>query len=56
MSKSAITLRTIGVIHGKHAATKETPILPVYAKGCKGRAEETARRRGREGYKGGAAS
>jgi hypothetical protein len=56
MSESAITFRTIGVIHSEHVAAKETPIQPIYAKVCKGRAEETACRRGREGYKSGAVS
>jgi tRNA (adenine37-N6)-methyltransferase len=39
MSEPAITFRAIGVIHSEHVAAKETPIQPIYAKGCKGRAE-----------------
>jgi len=31
--------KPIGVIHSTHIAADKTPIQPVYAKGCKGRAE-----------------
>ena len=31
--------KPIGVIHSKHIAADKTPIQPVYAKGCKGKAE-----------------
>jgi len=33
---TAITYNQIGVIHSKHIATEQTPIQPVYAKGCHG--------------------
>lgn len=36
---SKITFQPIGVIHSEHIAAEKTPIQPVYAKGCKGRAE-----------------
>jgi tRNA-Thr(GGU) m(6)t(6)A37 methyltransferase TsaA len=39
MSKAAISYTPIGVIHSEHIAAERTPIQPVYAKGCKGRAE-----------------
>jgi len=39
MSENVITYRPIGVIHSEHLAVEETPIQPVYAKGCKGQAE-----------------
>jgi tRNA-Thr(GGU) m(6)t(6)A37 methyltransferase TsaA len=39
MRKTAITYRPIGVIRSGHVAAEETPIQPVYAKGCKGQAE-----------------
>lgn len=39
MSESAITYRPIGVIRSEHTAAEQTPIQPVYAKGCTGRAE-----------------
>lgn len=39
MSKVAITYKSIGVIHSEHVAAEQTPIQPVYAKGCKGQAE-----------------
>jgi len=34
-----ILYKPIGVIHSKHIVADKTPIQPVYAKGCKGRAE-----------------
>lgn len=34
-----IVYKAIGVIHSEHIAAEETPIQPVYAKGCKGWAE-----------------
>ncbi|MDD3250188.1 MAG: tRNA (N6-threonylcarbamoyladenosine(37)-N6)-methyltransferase TrmO [Smithellaceae bacterium] len=36
---SRIWHRPIGVIHSEHTAAEKTPIQPVYAKGCRGRAE-----------------
>jgi len=36
---STVTYRPIGVIRSGHTAAEQTPIQPVYAKGCKGRAE-----------------
>jgi tRNA-Thr(GGU) m(6)t(6)A37 methyltransferase TsaA len=39
MSEDAITYRPIGVIRSGHLVPEETPIQPVYAKGCTGRAE-----------------
>jgi tRNA (adenine37-N6)-methyltransferase len=39
MDEAAITYRPIGVIHSEHFRAEETPIQPVYAKGCQGRAE-----------------
>ena len=39
MSKAAISYNPIGVIHSEHIAAEQTPIQPVYAKGCKGRVE-----------------
>jgi len=36
---SRIWHRPIGVIHSEHTAAEETPIQPVYARGCKGRVE-----------------
>ena len=39
MNKAAISYNPIGVIHSEHIAAEQTPIQPVYAKGCKGRAE-----------------
>jgi len=39
MSETAITYRPIGVIRSDHVAAEETPIQPVYARGCKGKAE-----------------
>jgi len=39
MSENVITYKPIGVIRSEHLAVEETPIQPVYAKGCRGRAE-----------------
>ena len=39
MSKEDITFKPIGVIHSEHVEARQTPIQPVYAKGCKGRVE-----------------
>jgi tRNA-Thr(GGU) m(6)t(6)A37 methyltransferase TsaA len=39
MSDSTITYKPIGVIHSEHVAAGRTPIQPVFAKGCTGRAE-----------------
>ena len=39
MSENVITYKPIGVIRSEHLAVEETPIQPVYAKGCKGQAE-----------------
>jgi tRNA-Thr(GGU) m(6)t(6)A37 methyltransferase TsaA len=34
-----VTYRPIGVIRSEHTSPEKTPIQPVYAKGCRGRAE-----------------
>jgi tRNA-Thr(GGU) m(6)t(6)A37 methyltransferase TsaA len=39
VSASIIAYRPIGVIRSGHVAADKTPIQPVYARGCKGRAE-----------------
>ncbi len=39
MSENLITYRPIGVIRSGHVAADQTPIQPVYAAGCAGRAE-----------------
>lgn len=39
MREANISYSPIGVIHSEHTAARETPIQPVYAKGCKGEAE-----------------
>lgn len=39
MNGRSITLRTIGVIRSEHKIAEETPIQPIYAKGCLGVAE-----------------
>lgn len=39
MNEVVITYRPIGVIRSEHVAAQETPIQPVYAKGCEGRAK-----------------
>ncbi len=36
MNRCEILYRTIGIIHSEHKIAEETPIQPVYAKGCKG--------------------
>jgi len=36
---AAVTYTPIGVIHSEHRRPQETPIQPVYARGCKGWAE-----------------
>lgn len=36
MTRCEILYRTIGIIHSEHKIAEETPIQPVYAKGCKG--------------------
>lgn len=39
MERTTITYRPIGIIHSEHTVAKQTPIQPVFAKGCRGRAE-----------------
>ncbi len=39
MSENTVCYRPIGVIRSEHIEADKTPIQPVYAKGCKGRAE-----------------
>jgi tRNA (adenine37-N6)-methyltransferase len=39
MSEDVIICKPIGVIHSEHLVAEETPIQPVYAKGCSGQAE-----------------
>lgn len=39
MNRQNIAFKPIGVIRSEHVVARETPIQPVYAKGCKGRAE-----------------
>jgi len=39
MTESQVTYKTIGVIYCEHVIAEETPIQPVYAKGCRGWAE-----------------
>jgi tRNA (adenine37-N6)-methyltransferase len=39
MKKPAITFRPIGVIRSEHVNPEQTPIQPVYARGCKGQVE-----------------
>ncbi len=39
MNEAVITYRPIGVIRSGHIDAQETPIQPIYAKGCKGHAE-----------------
>lgn len=36
MNKVVITYNPIGIIHSEHTDMQQTPIQPVYAKGCKG--------------------
>jgi tRNA-Thr(GGU) m(6)t(6)A37 methyltransferase TsaA len=38
-TESAITYHPIGVLHSEHRVPAQTPIQPVYAVGCQGRAE-----------------
>jgi tRNA-Thr(GGU) m(6)t(6)A37 methyltransferase TsaA len=39
MTERCITYKPIGVIHSNHVIAEQTPVQPVYAKGCSGRAE-----------------
>jgi tRNA-Thr(GGU) m(6)t(6)A37 methyltransferase TsaA len=39
MTDAVITYRPIGVIRSEHTVQEQTPIQPVYATGCRGRAE-----------------
>ncbi len=39
MNETSVTYRPIGVIRSKHLKPENTPIQPVYAGGCEGRAE-----------------
>jgi tRNA-Thr(GGU) m(6)t(6)A37 methyltransferase TsaA len=39
MSVNAVTYEPIGVIRSEHLVPAETPIQPIYAKGCTGRVE-----------------
>ncbi|MFH1709254.1 MAG: tRNA (N6-threonylcarbamoyladenosine(37)-N6)-methyltransferase TrmO [Planctomycetota bacterium] len=39
MNTDALVFKSIGVIHSDHTRPEETPIQPVYARECKGRAE-----------------
>jgi tRNA-Thr(GGU) m(6)t(6)A37 methyltransferase TsaA len=39
MTDTVIHYKPIGVIRSDHVVAEETPIQPVYAKGCRGRAE-----------------
>jgi tRNA-Thr(GGU) m(6)t(6)A37 methyltransferase TsaA len=39
LSEAVIAYKPIGVIRSGHGREEETPIQPVYAKGCKGRTE-----------------
>jgi tRNA-Thr(GGU) m(6)t(6)A37 methyltransferase TsaA len=39
MNRETIPFIPIGVIRSEHVVARQTPIQPVYAKGCKGRAE-----------------
>ncbi len=39
MNRENIIFTPIGVIRSEHVVARETPIQPVYAKGCKGRVE-----------------
>lgn len=39
MSRGTIAYKPIGVIRSGHSKAEETPIQPVFAQGCKGRAE-----------------
>jgi len=39
MQDNAILYQAIGIIHSEHTVAENTPIQPVYAKGCLGQAE-----------------
>jgi len=39
MKTTALCYQPIGIIHSEHKAPEQTPIQPVYAQGCRGRAE-----------------
>lgn len=39
MAEAVISFRPVGIIRSKHTDGDQTPIQPVYAKGCDGRAE-----------------
>jgi tRNA-Thr(GGU) m(6)t(6)A37 methyltransferase TsaA len=39
MTDPAVTYRPIGVVRSRHTAAAQTPIQPVFAEGCAGRAE-----------------
>ncbi|MBU1566103.1 MAG: tRNA (N6-threonylcarbamoyladenosine(37)-N6)-methyltransferase TrmO [Proteobacteria bacterium] len=39
MNRENVIFKPIGVIRSEHVVARETPIQPVYAKGCKGRVE-----------------
>jgi len=39
MRETIITYKPIGIIRSEHVIADQTPIQPVYARGCKGRAE-----------------
>lgn len=39
MSDAPITYQAIGIIYSEHTVVENTPIQPVYARGCKGRIE-----------------
>lgn len=39
MNRQGITFTPIGVIRSEHMVARETPIQPIYAKGCLGRVE-----------------
>ena len=39
MTGDAITYKPIGTIHSHHVTAQQTPIQPIYAKGCGGRVE-----------------
>lgn len=36
---TGIIYKPIGIIHSEHIAAEQTPVQPVYAQGCEGRAE-----------------
>ena len=39
MDRQGVTFTPIGVIRSEHVVARQTPIQPIYAKGCRGRAE-----------------